>query len=167
MNIETYARFVSKLYIGIFVSTTLMCIVEIWNRLRNQKATLWAGIFPCSFLYSISALLSTLFGFIAYDDLSNPNYARYENWALHDFVLQDIRTFLIWLSIGISLYLLSEWNSPKKSIHKKRLILFIFIFILLSIILKLFMQQPFFYIENLCNYLKMYIIPFLQAQFYD
>ena len=35
--------------------------------------------------------------YVAYDDISHPNYGRYENWGLNDFISHDIKTLIILL----------------------------------------------------------------------
>lgn len=121
MSIDTYVRGIVYLYIGLFLFSIFMGIVRIWYRIRKKKMRYWGGLLPCSFLYLISAIFTTFFAWIAYDDPSNPNYYHYKNWTLRDFILHDIKTFLIWLSIGISLYLLSEWHSIKMKKRLKRI----------------------------------------------
>lgn len=119
MTIETYTAKIAGFYMLLFLFTSLLGIVEICNRIRKNKV-IWAGFFPCSFLYSIFGFFSILTAYMAYDDVADPNYWRYQDWTLQDFILQGIRTFLIWLSIGISLYLLSEWNTLKNKRRRKR-----------------------------------------------
>ena len=116
MSIEIYTTVIIWLYTGLFLLSIPAGAVEIWNRIRKKTSNYWRGIIPCSILYLISALLSTFAASIAYDDPSDPNYARYENWKLHDFILHDIRTLIIWLCIGMLLYLISKRLSGKRSI---------------------------------------------------
>lgn len=119
MNIETYVGKIVGFYMVLFLFTILLGIVEICNRIRKNKV-IWAGFFPCSLLYSIIGIFSTFSAYLAYDDITDPSYGSYKDWVLQDFILQGIRTFLIWLSIGVSLYLLSEWNTLKKKRRRKR-----------------------------------------------
>lgn len=115
MNIETYTTIIIYIYTGSFLLAVLIGIVAIINRIRKRASKYWRGIIPCSILYLLSAMFSTFAASIAYDDPADPNYARYKGWELHDFVLHDIRTFIIWLFIGISFYLISKKISKKAS----------------------------------------------------
>ena len=75
------------------------------DRKGKKPFRYWRGIIPCAALYSISALFSTSVAYIAYDDIADPNYERYAGWTLREFVLHDIKTFMIWLFIGVLFYL--------------------------------------------------------------
>jgi len=111
MSIETYTTTIIYLYIGLFLFFILIGVADIWNRIWKKTLKYWWGIIPCSIFYLISATFSTFIASIAYDDPADPNYEKYENWELHDFILHDIKTLIIWLFIGILLYLVSGRKS--------------------------------------------------------
>lgn len=134
MSIETYTRDIIYLYIGLFLFSVFMGIVRIWKRIRKKKLKYWGGLLPCSFLYSLSTMFSTFIASIAYDDIADPNYARYMNWTLRDFILHDIKTFLLWLFIGLLLYSISEWKSMKI----KHMYIVCFLAVLLTAVIVLF-----------------------------
>lgn len=108
MSIETYTSGIGCLYIVLFLAAVFMAvvmgIVEIWCIIRKKPLRYWRGIIPCFIFYLVSAILSTFVASMAYDDIADPNYVRYGNWTLQDFILHDIRTFIIWLVIGVLLY---------------------------------------------------------------
>ena len=133
MSIEAYTTFIMRLYGGLFLLVILIGTVEIWNRIWKKTRKYWLGIIPYSILYLISAVFSTFIAFISYDDPSYPNYARYENWGLQDFILHDIRTFIVWLFIGILFYLVLGRKSTKKSIKMGCTVLLGFFGILLEL----------------------------------
>ena len=135
MSIETYTTFIIRFYSGLLLLVLLLDAVKTWNRIRKKTRKYWLGIFPCSILYLITAIFSTFIASMAYDDPSDPNYARYENWGLQDFILHDIRTLLLWLFIGILLYLILGRRTTKKSIKIGCTILLGFIMVLLEMIL--------------------------------
>lgn len=117
MSIEIYAITMICLYMGFILFFIIFGVVDIWNRIRRKTLKYWWGIIPCSILYLITAMFSTFAASIAYDDPADPNYARYAGWELHDFILHDIKTFIIWLLIGVLLYLVFEKLLVKKSIR--------------------------------------------------
>ena len=67
-------------------------------------------------LYSIFAAVSTSTAYIAYDDLADPNYPKFKDWKLLDFVLNDIKMLALWLFIGVVLYLIFGRKECKKAI---------------------------------------------------
>lgn len=105
MTIETYADTIIYIYAGLILLFILMGVVGIFNRIRRKKLRYWWGIIPYTILYLLTAMFSTFVAFIAYDDPSDFNYARYKNWELQDFILHDIKMFVIWLLAGILLYM--------------------------------------------------------------
>lgn len=100
----------------------------------------WWSI-PCSILYANSALFSTFIASTAYDDPSNPNYARYEGWELQNFIIHDIKIFLIWLFLGILLYFVFEGKSAKASLKAgcEVLLISLAFFVVLMIVLSFIM----------------------------
>lgn len=139
MSIEEYLNFISGIYTCLFLLFILISVVEIWNRVWKKKSKYWGGIFPCFLFYWFSAILSTFTASMAYDDVSDPNYASYKNWELHDFILHDIKTFLIWLFIGILFYLAVGGKSTKKSIKIASTIVLSF----LCFCIQMFLLSPF------------------------
>ena len=135
MSIEVYTTFIIRFYGGVLLLVLFLGAVEIWNRIRKKTRKYWLGIIPCSIFYLISAVFSTFVAYIAYDDPSDPNYALYENWGLQDFILHDIRTLLLWLFIGILLYLVLGRKNTKKSIKIGSTILLGFLMVLLEMML--------------------------------
>lgn len=119
MSIETYTDGIICFYIVLFlvviVAAVVMGIVEIWCKIRKKPLRYWRGIIPCFIFYLVSAVFTIFVASMAYDDIADPNYARYGNWTLHDFILHDIKTFIIWLVIGILLYLRFRRNSFKNT----------------------------------------------------
>lgn len=134
MSIDTYTTGMIYLYIGLFLFSIFMGIVEIWNKIWKKKRKYWGGLLPCLFLYSLFAMFSTFIASIAYDDIADPNYTRYMNWTLRDFILHDIKTFLLWLFIGLLLYSISEWKSMKI----KHMYIVCFLAVLLTAVIVLF-----------------------------
>ena len=133
MSIEIYATTIIYIYMALFLLFILTGVVYIWNRIRKKTFRFWWGIIPCSILYSISAMFSTFAAFIAYDDPADPNYARYKDWELHNFILHDIKTLIIWLFIGSLLYLIFGRKSTKRSIKTGCAIFLIFLIVLSGI----------------------------------
>ncbi|MBD5457020.1 MAG: hypothetical protein HDR27_00435 [Lachnospiraceae bacterium] len=115
MSIETYTNFIIRLFGVLFLLFTLMGAVGIWKRMRGKTLKYW-WVIPCSILFSFSTLFSTFIASIAYNDPADPNYAKYEGWELHNFILHNMKTFLIWLLIGILLYFVFEGKATKASI---------------------------------------------------
>ena len=134
MSIEAYTTFIIRLYSGLLLLIIFLGAIETSNRLRKKTRKYWLGIIPCSILYLMSAVFSTFIASMAYDDPSDPNYARYENWGLQDFILHDITIFILWLFIGILFYLVLGRKTTKKSIKIGCTILLGFILILLEMI---------------------------------
>ena len=135
MSIEAYTTFIIRLYGGLLLLVIFLGAIETWNRIRKKTRKYWLGIIPCSILYLISAVFSTFIASIAYDDPSDPNYALYENWGLQDFIIHDIRTFIVWLFIGTLLYLVFGRKTTKKSIKIGSTILLGFLMVLLEMML--------------------------------
>ena len=147
MSIEAYTTFIIRLYGWLLLFVILLGAVEAWNRIWKKTRKYWLGIIPCSILYLISAVFSTFIASIAYDDPSDPNYARYENWGLQDFVLHDIRTLFLWLFISILIYLVLGRKTTKKSIKIGCTIILGFFMILLELMLLWLMIQSMYIIR--------------------
>lgn len=136
MNIETYTTFTMRLYAGLFLLFTFIGVLCIAARIRKKIFRYW-WIIPCSMFYSVFALFSTCIAYMAYDDLSDPNYHIYKGWKLVNFILNDIKLCAVWLlTIGL-LFLLSKNESLKKIIKAKITALFIFLMIFLAAVILL------------------------------
>jgi len=136
MNIETYATVIVYFYIGIFFLLIPVGIVSLWKRIRRKTAKCW-WLIPYSMLYLLFAIFGTFTAYIAYDDLSDPNYRTYEGWELHDFVLNDIKRFILWLLIGVLLYFLFGRKKCAKSTRMVCIALLTFLAFMLIVILTL------------------------------
>lgn len=100
MRIDTYVDIMNYFFIGLFLFSILMGIVAIWKRIK-KKPLKYGWIIPFTMVYSIFALYNTFIAYIAYDDISDPNYSRYENWKLYNFILNDLKMLILWLFIGV------------------------------------------------------------------
>lgn len=140
MNIETYISNILFLYTGLFLLSIFIGLVGIGIRIWKKTLKYW-WIIPYSMLYLFSAIFSTFIASMAYDDLADPNYWRYENWELCDFVLNDIKRLIIWLFIGVLLYLVFEREGYKKSIKERCTALLISLTIMLVTIIVLFITK--------------------------
>lgn len=107
MSIETYTTIMIFSYTGLFLFSIIAGIVLIWDRIRKRTLRYFWTV-PCVMYYSIFALFNTFVPAIAYDDLADPHYLIFQNWKLHDFILNDIKMLVEWLFIGLLLYLLFE-----------------------------------------------------------
>lgn len=119
MSIETYTTIITRFYIGLFLLLVFAGIAALCKKIRKKPLKCW-WLIPYSMIYSIFALCNTFIAFIAYDDPADPNYRRYQNWELHDFVFNDMKTLMVWLLIGGSLYFLFE----RKHLKIKRNVLY-------------------------------------------
>lgn len=142
MSIETYVTIILRFYVGLFLLCILISILEIWNRIREKPLKLWWGIIPCSILYLCSATISTFVAYVAYDDLSHPQYDKFENWELYDFILHDIKTLIIWLLIGLVFYFVSKSDVIKKIIKMRYILVLIGIVAILLLIILVMFWQP-------------------------
>lgn len=136
MSIETYAAIMNALYIGLFLLFVFSGIVLTWDRIRKNTLRYW-WIFPCSIFYVVSALFSTFTAYIAHDDPADPNFRRYENWGLKDFVLHDIKTLIIWLLIGAALHFVFDRRECKKVIKVGCIALLVFLAVLSAAVILL------------------------------
>lgn len=136
MSIDTYTRTAVWFYIGVFLLFALAGVVEIRNKIRKKQSRYWWGIAPCAILYSLSAFVSTSVASIAYDDISDPNYMRYAGWELSDFILHDVKTLIIWLLVGLTVYFVS------KSRWKRHILAAAGILLVLLLILYVITWQP-------------------------
>lgn len=108
MSIDSYTTAICFFYLGLFFFFVLAGIVDICHRVRKGPLKHWWGITPCGILYAFFACVSTLSADTAYDDIADPNYARYGGWELSDFIFHDIRTLVIWVLIGLAVYFVSK-----------------------------------------------------------
>ncbi len=121
---------------GLFFLSVFSGIVLTWDRIRKNTLRYW-WIFPCSIFYVVSALLSTFTAYIAHDDPADPNFRRYENWGLKDFVLNDIKTLIIWLLIGAALHFVFDRRECKKVIKVGCIALLAFLAVLSAVVILL------------------------------
>ncbi|GFI23581.1 hypothetical protein IMSAGC011_02370 [Lachnospiraceae bacterium] len=99
MEIEIYVNIILYLYIGLFLLSIFTGIIALWKRIR-KKSLKYAWVIPYLILYSLFALFNTFIAYNSYDDCSNPNYSRYENWKLPNFILNDVKMLIIGLFFG-------------------------------------------------------------------
>lgn len=130
MSIETYANTMMRLYIVLFLIAILVGVVAIWRGIRKKPLKRWWMI-PYSLFYSIFASYSVFIPYIAYDDPADPNYRIFKNWRLHNFVLNDIKIFAVWLLVGVLLCFISARKGCKRSIKTGCIALLIFLAVLL------------------------------------
>lgn len=108
MSIELYCM--GTLYLCMGLAVFLLCFgaVGLWFKIRKKpfKFQWLIPYIPYSLLYLVLSPCFTFTAFIAYDDLADPNYYHYKDWELVDFILYDIKRFIIWLCIGAVLFLL-------------------------------------------------------------
>ena len=142
MSIETYVAIILRLYMELFLICILIGIIEALNRIRKKPLKYWWGILPCFMLYLFSAAISTFVAYVAYDDISHPNYGRYENWKLNDFILHDIKTLIIWLFIGLLLYFASKSKGIKKILKKRCIVVLIGLLAVFGLIIFIMFWQP-------------------------
>lgn len=133
MSVETYTTMITRLYMGLFFVSVLMSIVGIWHRIRKKTLKHWWMI-PYSIIYPIFAVCSTITAYIAYDDPSDPNFRTYKNWELRDFAFNDLKMLVIWLAVGVLLYLIFRKRNPVK---KRWAVSFVLFMILLAVMIAL------------------------------
>ena len=109
MSIDIYAYGLLYFFVGLFWLSILAGIVVFVQRIRGKEITKHWLVIPILIFYSFYAQFNTFNAYIAYDDPADPNYRKYQNWELHDFILNDIKMLVIWLCIGVLLYLLLNW----------------------------------------------------------
>lgn len=114
MSIETYANTMIYFFLALFLLSVLADVIVILSIIRKRPLKYWR-IMVWSTLYALFAMFNTSIAYIAYDDPSDPNFWRYENWNLHDFVVSDIKMLIFWLFLGALIYLISEKANGKKT----------------------------------------------------
>lgn len=114
MSIETYANTMIYFFLALFLLSVLADVIVILSIIRKRPLKYWR-IMVWSALYALFAMFNTSIAYIAYDDPSDPNFWRYENWNLHDFVVSDIKMLIFWLFLGALIYLISEKANGKKT----------------------------------------------------
>lgn len=139
MSIEVYTTIINYCYIGLLLFLMLTGVVELWKKIR-KKPSKYRLLIPYSIIYLFIAMVSSFAASIAYDDPADPNYWRYQNWDLCDFILHDIKMLIIWLLIGILFYRLKQKNICKKT-HENILygIMISFIVVLAAIMILSYM----------------------------
>ncbi|MCI9463704.1 MAG: hypothetical protein HFI48_07445 [Lachnospiraceae bacterium] len=119
MSIETYANTMIYFFLALFLLSVLADVIVILSIIRKKPLKYWR-IMVWSTLYALFAMFNTSIAYIAYDDPSDPNFWRYENWNLHDFVVSDIKMLIFWLFLGALIYLISEKANGKKTETESR-----------------------------------------------
>ncbi|MDE5748093.1 MAG: hypothetical protein K2I21_11025 [Acetatifactor sp.] len=142
MSIDIYA-FVSYCYfVVLFLLSILAGIVVLVQCIRGKEITKHWLVIPILILYSFGAQFNTFTAYIAYGDPAEPNYRIYQNWELHNFILKDIIFLVIWLCIGVLLYLLVNWY--KKSIKTRRAVVLGLITGIILVIMVVVFLYPWF-----------------------
>lgn len=127
--IETYSAIMAYLYTGLFLLSVLAGLLAVWNRIRKRAFPYW-WVVPYSAVYSIAALCNTFIAYLAYDDISHPNYERYANWKLHHFILNDVRMLAAGLLIGAGLFFLHKRKESKPSAKRGCIAVLVFLLLL-------------------------------------
>ena len=115
MSIEMYTDGVIVVHMVLFLCLIVAGIAAMWRRIGKGKLKYW-WLIPCSLYYSVFAVLGTFMASMAYDDPADPNFGRYGNWGLHNFILNDLARLIIWIVIGLLFYLAFEQKDCKKAI---------------------------------------------------
>ena len=103
------------IYISLFFLSALAGMIAILCSLR-KKPLKYGWLIPCIMFYSFFATINTFVPSIAYDDISDPNFSRYEGWQLPNFILNDVKMLLFWLLFGA---LLTSYLKGKSAKHRK------------------------------------------------
>lgn len=135
MTIETYSTFMTYLYSVLFLLSILFGIFDLIRRICKKDLKCWWAA-PWAILYFFFAIFGTFGPYNAYDDVSNPDYWRYKDWKLHNFILNNIKILIIWLLIGAFFYFIFDRKSSRKSLKIgcsiTLLILILFIVLILA-----------------------------------
>lgn len=118
MSIETYANTMIYFFLALFLLSVLADVIVILSIIRKKPLKYWR-IMVWSTLYALFAMFNTSIAYIAYDDPSDPNFWRYENWNLHDFVVSDIK-MLIFLVISRCIDLPDIGKSERKENRNRK-----------------------------------------------
>ena len=98
MSIDIYAHVILCFFVVLYLLSILAGIVVLVQLIRRKKITKhWLLILILNF-YSFYAKYNTFFAYIAHDDPAELNYRIYQNWELHNFILNDIIFLYPWLS---------------------------------------------------------------------
>lgn len=131
--IEAYSMIMTYFYMGLFLFSVLMGLFAVWNRIRKRRFKYW-WLVPCLAVYSLVALCNTFVAYLAYDDISHPNYGRYAHWGLCNFILNDAGMLAAWLLVGAGLFYLVKRKEGKKPIKgggKSALVLLLALLVML------------------------------------
>lgn len=107
MSIERYTLFMACFHGGLFFFLIVVGVVEFFIRIRKRILKFW-WVTPCAISYSQWTTMLTLKVYMVHDDVSHPDYWKYMDWRLRDFVFLNIKILIIWLLIGALLYFLFE-----------------------------------------------------------
>lgn len=116
MSIETYTDGIMFLHLGLFICLVIAGIAVIWRKICGKKTKCW-WLIPCAMYYSVFVVIGTFMASMAYDDPADPNFARYGNWELRNFILNDMGRLIVWLCIGLLFYLAFERKDGKKAVR--------------------------------------------------
>ena len=134
MSINIYCVGIICFYIGLTLLFLCIGIVGIWNQIHQNPFKYW-WIIPYSLLYLLSAQMLTFTAYIAYDDPADPNYMHYKDWELKDFILSDIKRLVIWLFIGVILFLILKKGTKKINLALRCIIGILAVLAVLALIL--------------------------------
>lgn len=107
MSIERYTLFMACFHGGLFFFLIVAGVVEFFIRIRKRTLKFW-WVTPCAISYSQWATVITTAVYMVLDDVSHPDYWKYKDWGLWDFVFLHIKILIIWLLIGALFYFLFE-----------------------------------------------------------
>lgn len=108
MSIDSYASFMLDYFFkGLFLLSVLAGMVAIVMKVRKKTVKCW-WLIPCISVYSIVAAYNLFFPYIAYDDVADPNYWKFNNWGLRDFILNDCKMLLLFLVVMLLLYFVGK-----------------------------------------------------------
>lgn len=116
MGIETYTDNIIVIHMVLFGCLILAGIVAIWRKIRGKRIRYW-WLIPCTMYYSVCAVIGTFMASMAYDDPADPNFGRYGNWGLHDFLLHDLMRLILWILIGLLFYIAFERKDHEKAVR--------------------------------------------------
>lgn len=116
MSVEAYTDDIIIIHMVLFLCLILAGVAAVWRKIRKKEVKRW-WLVPCAMYYSVCAVFGTFMAFMAYDDPADPNFARYGNWELHNFILNDMGRLIVWLCIGLLFYLAFERKDCKKAVR--------------------------------------------------
>ncbi len=134
MSIETYTDIMIYFYIGLFFLSVFAGMIVLWRKIRKKPLKYgWLVLYTAC--CSIFCVFHTFIPSIAYDDPGDPNYSRFENWKLYNFILNDIKMLVLCLLIGAALYAVFEKRKQKTSRKAGGIKILVFLSILLILLI--------------------------------